>query len=170
MTDFNRVIRYLAYTLELLVLFMLQETPGLMPAIFGSRPLMVLPAAVTIALFEPELTAMAFGVLGGLFLDFGFSCPMGFHALILAVLCFFVSTIVKVYLQVNFVTAMITGLWTTAVVVASIWLFLYYFPGYSMPGYAVLHRYLPEYFYTLLFFPLTFLLNKALYQALKQQE
>ena len=34
MTDFNRLIRYLAYTLELLVLFMLQETPGLLPTIF----------------------------------------------------------------------------------------------------------------------------------------
>ena len=39
MTDFNRLIRYLAYTLELLVLFMLQETPGLLPTIFGSRTL-----------------------------------------------------------------------------------------------------------------------------------
>ena len=49
MTDFNRLIRYLAYTLELLVLFMLQETPGLLPTIFGSRPLLVLPAVLTIA-------------------------------------------------------------------------------------------------------------------------
>ena len=28
--EWNKVIRYLAYTLELLVLFMLQETPGLL--------------------------------------------------------------------------------------------------------------------------------------------
>ena len=60
MTDFNRLIRYLAYTLELLVLFMLQETPGLLPTIFGSRPLLVLPAVLTIALFEKELPAMIF--------------------------------------------------------------------------------------------------------------
>ncbi len=33
MRDLNRLIRYLAYTLELLVLFMLQETPGLLPEI-----------------------------------------------------------------------------------------------------------------------------------------
>ncbi len=37
MTDFNRLIRYLAYTLELLVLFMLQETPGLLPTIFWKQ-------------------------------------------------------------------------------------------------------------------------------------
>ena len=36
--DLNKLIRYLAYVLELLVLFMLQETPGLLPSIFGARP------------------------------------------------------------------------------------------------------------------------------------
>ena len=66
MTDFNRLIRYLAYTLELLVLFMLQETPGLLPTIFGSRPLLVLPAVLTIALFEKELPAMIEAVIIGI--------------------------------------------------------------------------------------------------------
>ena len=33
--DFNKVARYLAYTLEILVLFMVQETPGLLPSILG---------------------------------------------------------------------------------------------------------------------------------------
>ena len=41
MRDFNRVIRYLAYTLELLVLFMLQETPGLLPPIYGFWPVLL---------------------------------------------------------------------------------------------------------------------------------
>ncbi len=170
MTDFNRVVRYLAYSLELLVLFMVQETPGLMPTIFGGRPLLVLPAAISMALFESELPALAFGVAGGLFLDFGLSGAMGFHALILAVLCYFVSVLAKVYLQVNFVTALITGIWTAGVVVCLEWLFLFYFSGYSMPGYAFYHHYLPEYFYTLLFFPLTYLLNKGLFQALQQPQ
>ena len=34
-------IRDRAYTLELLVLFMLQETPGLLPPLFGARPVPV---------------------------------------------------------------------------------------------------------------------------------
>ena len=76
MRDFNRVIRYLAYTLELLVLFMLQETPGLLPPIYGVRPVLLLPAVVAIALFEEEIPAMAFGILGGLFCDFGLGCGL----------------------------------------------------------------------------------------------
>ena len=31
-------IRFFAYVLEILVLFMVQETPGLLPPILGARP------------------------------------------------------------------------------------------------------------------------------------
>ena len=43
MRDLNRLVRSLAYVLELLVLFMLQETPGLLPPVYGARPVLVLP-------------------------------------------------------------------------------------------------------------------------------
>lgn len=169
MKDFNRIIRYLAYTLELLVLFMVQETPGLLPSIFGARPVLILPAVITIAMFEEEIPAMSFGILGGLFCDFGLSGVLGFHALTLAVLCFFVSILSKVYLQINIVTAVITGIWTIGLTICAQWLFLYYF-SYSMPGYAFVHHYLPKYFYTLLFLPLLYLLNQGLSQAVRAQE
>ncbi len=169
MRDFNRVVRYLAYVLELLVLFMLQETPGLLPAVFGVRPVLIFPAVITIAMFEEELPAIAFGVVGGLFCDFGLSGIMGFHALVLAALCFFVSILSKVYLQVNLMTAVITGIWTIGLTVCAQWLFLYYF-SYSMPGYAFVHHYLPKYFYTMIFVPLVYLLNRGLSQAVRTQE
>ncbi len=83
-----RGIRYFAYVLEILVLFMVQETPGLLPAVFRERPVLLLPAALSIAFFETDLSAMAFGVLCGLFLDFGMGMAFGFHGLFLGVLCF----------------------------------------------------------------------------------
>lgn len=169
MRDFNRVIRYLAYVLEFLVLFMLQEAPGLLPNIFGVRPVLIFPAAVTIAMFEDEVPAMAFGVVGGLFCDFGLSGTMGFHALVLGVLCYVISVTGRNYFQVNIVTAIITGLWTIGLTVCAQWFFLYYFK-YSMPGYAFTHHYLPKYFYTMLFVPLIYLLNRGLSQAVRLQE
>jgi len=169
MRDFNRVIRYLAYVLEFLVLFMLQETPGLLPAVFGVRPVLIFPAVIAIAMFEEELPAMAFGVVGGLFCDFGLSGMLGFHALVLALLCFLVSLISRAYFQVNLVTAMITGVWTIGLTVCAQWFFLYYFQ-YSMPGYAFVHHYLPKYFYTMIFVPLMYLMNRGLSQAVRTQE
>lgn len=170
MREFNRPVRYLAYTLEILVLFMLQETPGLLPEVFGTRPYLVLPAVLTIAMLEEEIPAMAFGIFGGLFLDFGLSGMLGFHALVLSVLCFFVSIISRVYLQINLITAIVTGVWTTAVALVLGWLCYYYLPGYSSPDYALLHHYLPQYCYTLLFYPLLYFLNRGVSQAVRSPD
>ena len=169
MTDFNRLIRYLAYTLELLVLFMLQETPGLLPSIFGARPVLLFPAVVAIAMLEPEVPALMFGVVGGLFCDFGLSGMLGFHALVLGVLCFFISLLVRVYLQSNIATALLTGIVGIGLTVCLQWFFLYFF-RYSHPSYAFTHHYLPKYLYTLLFLPLVYFLNRGLSQALRPQE
>ena len=165
----NKLIRYLAYVLELLVLFMLQETPGLLPSIFGARPVLLFPAVVAIAMLEPEVPALLFGVVGGLFCDFGLSGMLGFHALVLGVLCFFISLVIRAYLQNNMATAILTGVWSIGLVVLAQWFFLYFFQ-YSYPAYALTHHYLPKYFYTLLFLPLLYLLNRGLSQALGAQE
>ncbi len=167
--DLNKLIRYLAYVLELLVLFMLQETPGLLPSIFGARPVLLFPAVVAIAMLEPEVPALLFGVVGGLFCDFGLSGMLGFHALVLGVLCFFISLVIRTYLQNNMATAILTGVWSLGLVVLAQWFFLYFFQ-YSYPAYALTHHYLPKYFYTLLFLPLLYLLNRGLSQALGAQE
>ncbi len=167
--DLNKLIRYLAYVLELLVLFMLQETPGLLPSIFGARPVLLFPAVVAIAMLEPEVPALLFGVVGGLFCDFGLSGMLGFHALVLGVLCFFISLVIRTYLQNNMATAILTGVWSLGLVVLAQWFFLYFFQ-YSYPAYALTHHYLPKYFYTLLFLPLLYLLNRGLSQALGTQE
>lgn len=167
--DFNKVIRYLAYTLEILVLFMIQETPGLLPSIFGVRPVLLFPAVMSIAMFETEVPALAFGVLGGLLCDYGLSGMLGFHALVLGVLCFFISLLVRVYFQINLVTAILTGVWSIGLTVCAQWFFLYFFQ-YSHPAYAFTHHYLPKYCYTLLFLPLVYLLNRGLSQALQPQE
>ena len=167
--DLNKLIRYLAYVLELLVLFMLQETPGLLPSIFGARPVLLFPAVVAIAMLEPEVPALLFGVVGGLFCDFGLSGMLWFHALVLGVLCFFISLVIRAYLQNNMATAILTGVWSIGLVVLAQWFFLYFFQ-YSYPAYALTHHYLPKYFYTLLFLPLLYLLNRGLSQALGAQE
>lgn len=169
MRDLNRIIRSLAYVLELLVLFMLQETPGLLPHVYGVRPVLVLPAAVVIAMSEDETTAMAFGVAAGLFCDFGYSGVLGFHAMVMAVLCFMVSLLVRAFLQVNPVTAVLAGAVALGIAFGAQWLFFYYF-RYSSPGYALRIHYLPKYLYTLIFVPLLYLLNRALAEALPSNE
>ena len=169
MREMSRLILYLAFTLELLVLFMVQETPGILPHIYGARPVLVLPAGLIIAMLQDEVPAMAFGILAGLFCDFGFSGLLGFHAIIMGVMCFFISIMVKAFLQANIVTSGLTGIVCLALIFLAQWLFFYYF-HYTDPGFALKSHYVPKYLYTLLFVPLIYIMNKGLRDSLRPQE
>ena len=67
---------------------MVQETPGLLPEIGGARPVLLIPAAISIAMFESEFAGIGFGLLCGLFLDIGMGGVLGFHGLLLAAACY----------------------------------------------------------------------------------
>ena len=49
-----KVIRCVAYTIEIILLFILQELPYLMPSLLGVRPLLLIAAPMTIAILENE--------------------------------------------------------------------------------------------------------------------
>lgn len=156
MTDRKKWARYALYALEILLLFVLQETPGLLPHMMGAKPVLILAAALTIAMVEDCVPAMAFGVFAGLLVDFGGGAPLGYHALVFAVLCFFLSGACGTRIQIQLFTAILMGLWSCAVAVLLDWLVLYVLQGYSIPAYALLNSYLPIYFYTLLTVPLCY--------------
>ena len=136
MPNRKKWIRYVLYAVEILLLFLLQDTPGLLPQIMGVKPLPVLSAALTIAMVEACTPAMAFGMYAGFLADIGSGAVFGYHALTFGVLCF-----------------LLMGLWSCAVAVLLDWLALYVAAGYSLTLYALVTKYLPIYFYTLLTIP-----------------
>src|SRR5699024_622175 len=152
----NRIIRYITYVIELVILFMIQETPGILPPIFGVRPLVTLALAVTVSLIEPELFSMGFGILVGITMDLGVGLPMGTCGVILAVICCFISALAKRKIHVTLGSAIITAVWCLAVLVVLLWLCDYVFMGYSQIYTAFLNHYLPVYLYTILVMPLVY--------------
>ena len=91
MPNRKKWIRYVLYAVEILLLFLLQDTPGLLPQIMGVKPLPVLSAALTIAMVEACTPAMAFGMYAGFLADIGSGAVFGYHALTFGVLCFLLS-------------------------------------------------------------------------------
>lgn len=150
MQDRKKYIRYALYAAELLLLFTLQEVPGLLPGFMGAKPVLVLSAALTIAMQEDCVPAMAFGVAAGLLADVGGGAPLGYHALVFGVLCFILSGMCSARIQMHLFTAVLMGLWSAAAAVLLDWLVLYVAAGYSLVAYALTNAYLPIYFYTLL--------------------
>lgn len=161
------VFRYLAYSLELLLLFILQTTPRLLPEILGSKPLLLLPAAITISFFESEVPAMFFGLASGLLLDFGYSDNVGFFTITLTLACFFIGLIFRDYLVISFLNALvfIAAVCTTLIVL--FFMFSYVFAGKDDIFYYFSHHILFRILYTFICGILLYFLNKFLYKNLR---
>ena len=79
----NAFFRYLAYALELILMFVLSTTPGIMPELFGAKPALLVCVALTVAVYEREIPAMIFGMIAGIMTDLGYRLGftrMGFGA------------------------------------------------------------------------------------------
>lgn len=156
MTDRKKWVRFALYAVELLLLFALQEIPGLLPMIMGAKPLLVLAAVLTLAMREDPVPAMSLGIFAGLLTDLGVGCPAGWHALQYGVLCFVLCLLCGSRMQIHLYTSVLMGLWSVALAVLLDWFVLYVAPGYSLPVYALLNAYLPLYFYTVLAVPVCY--------------
>ncbi|HEX3016893.1 MAG TPA: rod shape-determining protein MreD [Caproicibacter sp.] len=165
-----RAIRWIAYFLEIVVIFVLQETPGLIPEIFHARPVAVIPAVLSIALFESEVPSMVFGLIGGLLIDFGFGGILGFHGLILAAACFIISAMAANLFRTNFLTAVLVSLIVTALITFLQWACFYVLYGYQHTLYALTAHYLPIFCYTAVLMPITYYFNRALAMQIRSKE
>lgn len=164
------VLRWLAYGLELFILFILQETPGLSISIMGEKSFFLLPAALSIALFETNLPAMALGVFAGVLADFGMGYPPGFHAIFLAVLCFFISEMAMNLIRTNFLTGFFTGLAGTLIVLCLQWFFFCLLAGNEYPEYIFTHHYTFRILCTIIPIPLFYFFNRALGIFIREKE
>lgn len=104
-----KAIRYVAYAVEIILLAALQNTPNLMPELFGGRALPLLAAAVTFAAFEDRTAAAVLGAVCGAAADIA-SGGVGCYAVLTAAVCFLISLILETRLRNNFLTLSLLAL------------------------------------------------------------
>lgn len=159
--------RYVAYGLELLLLFILQSTPRLIPEILGGKPLLLLPAVLTIAFLEDSIPAMFFGLAGGILLDLGYSDNIGFYAFLLTIICYAVSLVFRDYMVVSFLNATAFTAAITTVLVCVYFLFFFIFAGRENSLLYFAQHYISRIILTILCGMPLYLLNKFLYRNLR---
>ena len=126
----GQIVKWICYALLGLLCAVLQTAPGLFQ--FGAaKPLWLLPLALAVAVFEGEFAGAVFGAVCGLMWDWLAGRTVGMLALELLLLCFAVSVLVQLYLQVNPGNFAAVSTATALVVLSLDWLFFYYMPGYS---------------------------------------
>lgn len=163
------VFRYLAYSLEILIIYILQGTPFFLPEILGGRPVLLIPVALTMAFYENEIPAMFFGLACGSLIDIGTGGNVGFYAFMLTLICFAIGNIFRDYMVINFLNGMafcggiITGL------ICLQFLFFYVFQGRIDGGLYFAQHYISRILYTILLSPVFYLINKHLYKNLRDR-
>ena len=83
--------KYFSYSLLVILLYVLQASPNLMPELFGSKPLLLLPFALAVASVENEVPSLVFGAVCGSLTDIAYGGGVGYFAIILTLVCYFES-------------------------------------------------------------------------------
>ena len=125
----NSFFRYLAYTIELILMFVLSTTPRLMPEIFGAKPVLLICVALTVAVYEREIPAMIFGMIAGILTDLGYSNSIGLFAVSLTIICFVVG-----YAANNLIVAKFLNFLLYSAVAVGILFMLYFLVRFVIPG------------------------------------
>lgn len=163
-----KFFRYLAYSIEILLLFILGSTPSLLPQIYGATPCLLISLAITIAVFESEVPAMIFGLVCGALTDLGFSNSIGIFAIGLTIVCFILG-----FSANNFVTANFLNVMLSAVVIVSALLSLHFLFSYVMAGYAdgsvyFVNHYISRIVQTIICTAILYFVNKFVYSTLSE--
>lgn len=158
----RRVFRWVLYFLELIVFYVLQTTPGIIPAVSGARPVLLIPVALTIAIFEGDIGGMVVGIAAGLLIDMGGSDILGFHAILLAILFFVLGSMTMQIFRTNLLVALLAALVVIPLVTVLQWVFFYILPGYGDLRYVFMSSILPKMIYTFAVTPLFYLFNRVI--------
>ena len=158
--------RYLFYSLEILVLFILGCTPNLIPDIFGGRACMLLAVAITIAVFESEIPAMFFGLACGVLTDIGYSNAIGTFAIGLTIVCFVLGFVAHNFIAANFYNVMLSSLVIITLLMCIHFLFVYIFAGYDDAWMYFVNHYISRIVQTVLCTIPLYFLNKFVYSTL----
>lgn len=162
--------RYLAYAIEIILLFILGTTPDLIPEIFGAKPTLLLCVALTAAIFEREISAMIIGMICGALIDLGYSNSIGLFTIGLTILCFIVG-----YAANNLVMATFPNFLLYAFVTVGGMFMLYYLVRFVWTGADVgmiyfqrhlLSRMIQTFLWSILFY----FLNRFIYHTLGDSE
>ena len=159
-------LRFLAYSLEIVILYILGSTPHLLPEIFGSKPVLLLPVALSIAVFESETVAMSFGFVCGVLTDIGYSNAIGTFAIGLTIVCFVLGFVAHNFIAANFYNVMLSSLVIITLLMCIHFLFLYIFAGYDDACMYFVNHYISRIVQTVLCTIPLYFLNKFVYSTL----
>lgn len=153
--------RWLLYSAVMLVFYLMETNP----IIKGFCPLLIIPLATSVSMFEGDLAAGVFGTICGLMLDLANGVTLfGFSALWLLIMCPIISLLSRFWVKVNWISHTVINASVVVVMAAMDMLFVHWIWEGSQSGISFVRVVLPAYGGALLFsipvYTLTALISK----------
>lgn len=156
-----KIIRYFAYLLEIIIFYIIGETPHLIPSIYGVKPTLIIPIVFIIALFEGEKVGLVFGIFIGILLDTSFYYGIGFYTIVMSICGYIVGLTARRVVKSNLSTAMIISVVSIFFIYSLHFVIFYLINNYGYNSYAFVFHYLPSMAYTLILTPLIYFFNRS---------
>ncbi len=166
--------KYMIYALMLLVLYVLQTTPGLL-SIFGIRPVLIIPFVICIAMLESELVGAIFGCMAGLIWDASLGQLFGFNGLLVLVICFLIKILTTYIVRIRKISVLIIGFLSMLLILSLDFVVYYGMWGQRFAGSSSIYinLFLPTIVYSALLTPLIFIIVDRIYseyEKLREQQ
>lgn len=162
-------LKYFAYSILIILLYVLQATPSLMPEIFGSKPLLLVPFALSVASVEDKIPSLVFGAVCGVLTDIASSGGIGYFAIALTLLCFFEAEIFEAYFVPGVMSAFVYSAASVTALILLYFLLFKVLAGIGEPFALFVNHYISRIVYTsLMFIPLCFL-TRFIHKSFKKQ-
>lgn len=156
--------RYLAFSAEILLLWLLQSTPKLLPELPGGKPFLLLSAALSFSACCAPVPSVILGAVCGVLADISSGGTVGWFSVTFTLVCFAQSSLLGTYLNRNALSSAVLSLGSAAAVLGGYFLFFRLFAGWQGCGELFVFRYLPRIAYTALAFLPLYALNSLIYR------
>lgn len=165
----GRYLRWTAYGLFFLVLFLLQMSPHGLPAIWGVRPWPLVLLVVSAAMFEGPVGGAALGLISGLAWDMYSARPYGGRALVLMAVGCACGLLVRLLIRNNLLSALLLMGASVLLFGLGDWLLIYVLFGESQPLTVLWRLVLPRMGYTFVFSPVIYYVNYGCVRLLHER-
>ena len=166
----NAFFRYLAYAMEIAVVYALGNTPNLLPELFGAKPTLLICVALTAAIYEREIPAMVIGIVCGMLIDLGYSNSIGIFTIALTIICFIVGFAANNLIVVNFRNFLLYSFLTVSGLFLLYFLVHFVWGGIADRWYYFVHHLLSRMVQTFLCSIIFYFLNRLIHKLLGEGE
>lgn len=157
--------KYFAYSLLAVLLYVLQATPKLMPEILGSKPLLLVPLALSVASVEEKIPSLIFGAVCGGLTDLASGGGIGFFAITLTLACYFEAHVFSSYLVPNIFSASVYSACAVVLLIGVYFLLFKITAGVPDWGALFVNHYISRIVYTCVMFVPVCLITRFIYKS-----